>query len=425
MRFIIVVLILLISINISAQEKTFKEEALDKFKMEHYDESIDLLGKALEKDSLDPEIYYYLGFFNHYRAYDSRPMKGYDYSYTEQILSYLDKAIELDPNYGDAKYFYTAECGANALNKFKTKDVASIKKYYSRAYDKGGFPDWLLELGKNMLNSCDKDAILFAAGDADFNVLTYLQIHTDFRTDISLIPIGYIDRPWYLKLLKDGFDGVLPKIILELTDEQIFDLHPFKWKETSIYIKPNSNQIKKFNLDNDYTFEWLVKPDFTSNRLANKVNSEGKSKRTFLSPRRAMLLQIVEDNFYTKPIYFSNLGNSFFLAGLNQYVENNGFVSRLTPIKTIGIEYENNFKEIEKLLTSENLKDYKTILKSDQPRISGIVFIYHMSFVILADYYKKKGDKKKLQELIKLYEKYLAIEFDKNDEDIYLNKIKS
>ena len=44
------------------------------------------LKKALYESSNDAEIYYYLGWFNHYRAYDSRPLKGYDYSDSEQIF---------------------------------------------------------------------------------------------------------------------------------------------------------------------------------------------------------------------------------------------------------------------------------------------------------------------------------------------------
>ena len=54
-------------------------------------------------------------FSNHYRAYDSRPLTGYDFSYSEKVFHYLDQAIELKPNYGDAKYFYGAECSANAM----------------------------------------------------------------------------------------------------------------------------------------------------------------------------------------------------------------------------------------------------------------------------------------------------------------------
>ncbi|MDR0729329.1 MAG: tetratricopeptide repeat protein, partial [Prevotellaceae bacterium] len=60
---------------ISAHDKTLKEQALDEFKKEHYSEAIALLEKAAVESPDDAEVYYYLGWFNHYRAYDSRPLQ--------------------------------------------------------------------------------------------------------------------------------------------------------------------------------------------------------------------------------------------------------------------------------------------------------------------------------------------------------------
>ena len=108
---ILILTISFLNVNLFAQENNLKEKALQEFKNEHYDEAISLLEKALEKTTNDAEIYYYLGFFNHYRAYDSRPLNGYDFSYSAQIFEYLNKAIELNPDYGDAKYFYGDEIG--------------------------------------------------------------------------------------------------------------------------------------------------------------------------------------------------------------------------------------------------------------------------------------------------------------------------
>ena len=311
---IIIMTIFFLAQNLFAQETSLKEKAQNEFKSEHYDDAINLLEQALTASPNDAEIYYYLGFFNHYRAYDSRSLKGYDFTYSEKIFEYLDKAIDLDPNYGDAKYFYGAECSANAFRSMQHNDLDSLKYFYQLAYDKGAYPDWLLEYGKNMLNTCDKNTILFTGGNADLDVCTYLQLQRDFRTDITLIPIGFIDRPWYIKFLKQGLEGGIRKVILNLTDDQIYDLHPFKWKTTDISIPVSVETLKKHNLDENYQMQWTVGPDFTSNRMHSKVTSETSKKRTYLSPQRAMLLQIVEDNYLTRPIFFSNATNPFFLV---------------------------------------------------------------------------------------------------------------
>ncbi|MEN8186168.1 MAG: hypothetical protein ABFR05_03445 [Bacteroidota bacterium] len=417
-------LILLFSISgLFAQQNSLKEEALGEFEKEHYDNAIDLLEKALGESPDDAEIYYYLGFFNHYRAYDSRPLKGYNFEYSNEIFKYLDKAIELDPNYGNAKYFYGAECSGNAFVSMQNYDLDKLKYFYKLAYDKGAYPKWLLEFGRNMLNSCAKDAIMFTAGNADFDVCTYLQLHENFRNDITIIPIGNIDRPWYINFLKNGLQGGVRPIQLSLTKDQIFDMHPFKWRETIITIPVNKILQEKYNVENTDSMQWLVKPDLKSDRDHSKIEGQEVKKRTYLSPRIAMLLQIVEDNFEERPIYGSNLGYPFFYAGLDKFFESSGFVSRLTPVKTAGTEFEYDFENIEKLLQKDNLKDYSSVKESNIPRISGIAFVYHRVLVELATYYKENNELDKLEDLKKFYSDYLEIGFNDKNEKYYLEKL--
>jgi len=103
------------------QTENYKQLGLDAFDNENYPLAISFMQKALKTDPNDEEIYYYLGYYIHYNAYDSRPLKGYDLNYSDTVLYYFSKALELDPNYGDAKYFYTAECGANAMYSLQKK----------------------------------------------------------------------------------------------------------------------------------------------------------------------------------------------------------------------------------------------------------------------------------------------------------------
>lgn len=115
--------------QVFSQEKSLKEQALEKFKSENYNDAISLLEQALNHSPNNADIYYYLGWFNHYQAYDSRPLKGYDYRSSERIFEYLNKTIELNPQNGDAKYFYGTECSGNAFNAMQNYDSEKrIKK---------------------------------------------------------------------------------------------------------------------------------------------------------------------------------------------------------------------------------------------------------------------------------------------------------
>ena len=423
-RFIFLLITMVISVCSFSQDIPLKEQALEKFKMEHYDDAINLLEQALKQSPNDAEIYYYLGWFNHYRANDSRPLKGYDYAYSERVLAYLDKAIELNPNYGDAKYFYSAECGSLAMVEMQNYNAERLKYYYELAFKKGTFPDWLIEYGRNLLAGCSENAILFTGGDADFNICSYLQICENLRTDVTIIPIALIDRPWYVIFLKSGLESSVRKINIDLTKEQIMDIRPFKWRETNVYIDISSTDRIQFELPENYKMEWTVEPDLQSWRMHSKIEGEEETRRTLLSPQRAILLQIVEDNFSERPIYFSRGCDPSFLGGLEEYFQLCGLVSRLTPIKTKDTKYEIDVAKLEQLFKAENLTNYKDVLENNYPRISGMaVSNYPFVLMNLANHYRLSGKDSELKQLIELYKNKLKIGFNTQYEQLIINEL--
>ena len=72
MRRLIIVVTIVFAFNFSlcGQELTLKERAVEEFKNEHYPEAIEILEEAVKENPDDAEIFYYLGWFNHYLAYD-------------------------------------------------------------------------------------------------------------------------------------------------------------------------------------------------------------------------------------------------------------------------------------------------------------------------------------------------------------------
>jgi hypothetical protein len=412
------------TLSVLGQKTSLKEQALEEFKKEHYNEAIALLEQSSKQNPEDAEIFYYLGWFNHYRAYDSRPLSGYDFSYSEQIFKYLDKALELKPNYGDAKYFYGAECSGNAFIAMQNYDAEKLKYFYKLANDKGAYPAWLKEFGRNFLNSCGADAILFTGGNVDFDVCLYLQLHEGVRTDVNLVPIGNIDRPWYVQFLKNGLKNAIKKVETNLTDQQIMDIHPFKWDTTTVSIKVSSTDRKQFGLSDDYLLQWQIGPDLFSERMHSKTESEKAKKRAYLSPQRAILLQIVESNFSQRPIYFSNFCSPTLVGGLNVYFQNCGMVSHLTPVLTKDTEFAFNYKKMEELVQEQNVMNFKTLTNNNMPRISGIVATgYYTTLINLSDKYDKTNDKTGKIQLKQLFEKHLKIGYNAEFENEIQNEL--
>ncbi|MDR1653477.1 MAG: hypothetical protein LBS01_07525 [Prevotellaceae bacterium] len=343
----------------SQTAEQLKIAAAEKFANEDYSSAIDLLENALKKDTTDKEIYYYLGHYNHYRAYDSR---SYDFNnqYSNQIYYYLDKALELDTNYGNARYFYGTQCGADASYSLQHKDTLTARSFYVMAENKKCFTPWLLEYGANVLNSCENNAILFCNGDAEANTMAYLQLIKKVRTDVTVIPLAHLDRIWYVLYLKNGLGRFIKKTDINLSDNQILDLHLFKWKENKIEIALNKDYKEKYHLKENFFID--IAPD---------IVSVSNSERTYISIYMSVLLNIIEANINKRPVLFTNFDV------LENYLQRCGLVFKLIPFNTKGTSFEWDFSAIDNLLKKENFENYKTILSTDQPYISPILFRYH------------------------------------------------
>ncbi len=407
-----------------AQEISIKDQAIEQFKKENYSQAISLMGKALVDNPNDAEIYYYLGFFNHYKAYDSRPLIGYDSIISQKILSYFDKALEINPNYGDAKYFYFTECSAAAFKEYQNNNLSKVKSYFEKAFKRGAIPEWAIELAENMLNSCDKNAILFTQGDFSLNICLFTQLHYNYRKDITIVPLTLLDRPSFVLTLTNNENSkIIRGLKTGLTQEQIMDMHPYKWDTLSISLNVPNSLLSKYSLSNEYKMDWVIEPDLTSNRMVSKIEGENSRKRTYLSPTRAMLLNIIETNKWERPIFFTNTFNLYFLAGLEKYFQNCGLVSRLTPLKTDNSRFLIDTISLEKIVFNTKLVKLKTIINNDQPRASGIVGLYGYSYYLLANYFSSIGKKDKISEILDKYKQNIMIGFDPDYENQYLNSI--
>jgi len=174
----------------------------------------------------------------------------------------------LKPNFGDAKYFLAAEFGARALEALKVGDVTQNKKELMDTERFGGFPPHAIEHGKNILRSFDTNSILLVNGDAQFNILQYVQVIEGFRKDVSVVVVALLERPYYTKLIRDGIPDVIKPVPLSMNDNLIMEMHNYKWKKNIVKI-PLSPKVKdEYNLNDSISyFEWEIVPDVGEQKL--------------------------------------------------------------------------------------------------------------------------------------------------------------
>lgn len=388
MKKILSILFIALSFILNGQTSKNIEKIIQLGDAWKFDEAIDSLKHYISIDPENPELYYWLGRYAHYKVSDSRPYPGKGDQWSrEEVLKPLQKAVELNPNYGDAKYFLAAEYGARAMEALRRGDVAQYKQELLDAKSWGGFPVHAIEQGRNVLKSCDTNAILIVDGDAYTNILQYLQVIEGYRKDVSVLVMTDLGRPYYIKLIRDRVPGIFKSVPIDMNDNLIMEMRDYKWRENDITISVSAQTREIYNLDDSVKhFIWHVKPNI------------GKGA---LSPATAMLINIMESNQWKRPIscIFSVINE---IDGLADNMQIQGLTAKLYPVKVWGTEKEyDSVKFVSIMLNPENYKDYADIALNNQARVSngfgqlsrGIIMNYAFHLV-------SKGDNEGANEVI-------------------------
>ena len=321
-----------------------------------FEEAIALLKTEVQTNPDDADVYYWLGRYSHYLVYDTRPFtqKSEEWS-KKEIVANLKKAIQLNPNLGDAYYFLAVEYGARAREAIEKNNIVQAKKELTEAHESGGFPDYILEYTRNILKSCDKNAILFSNQDAPINALLYVQLIEGFRKDVSVITVNLLERPFYIKYMRDGIPNEIRKISISWNDNLIMNMYSyFPWKEQNITIQIIPQKKHEYNIP------------YSVNKITLSV--KGKYGGDAMWIGTAAILNMLENNKFERPIYCAlPYGDDMF--EFTDYLQNEGFVSKFMPYKVKDSSNEYNKVKFESsILDANNYKDFSDIKLHNQPR---------------------------------------------------------
>ncbi|WP_188048904.1 DUF2723 domain-containing protein [Flavobacterium sp. GP15] len=214
-------------------------------------------------------------------------------------------------------------------------------------------------IAKAYLTSCDPNAILFTIGDNDTFPLWYAQEIEGVRTDVKIVNTSLFMTDWYIDQMKTKTYEADPLPISFTHDQYVGDNLDYvayipkvqsRWdiKDFMDFIKNPKSTIEMQNGQtiHFYPTNKIRIPVDKNIIIKNKVVSAQFNdsivpyididiKGNALYKNRLMMLDIVANNNWKRPIYFSGgaFDNEDYIW-MKEYLQLEGMVYKLVPVKT-------------------------------------------------------------------------------------------
>jgi len=225
-----------------------------------------------------------------------------------------------------------------------------------------------VDAARNYLASCEPNSILFTGGDNDTFPLWFVQEVEGFRTDVRVIVLSYFNTDWYINQMRQNSYDSEP-LPLTLSEEQVAqggknDYLPYM-ENAGIsgaipidrylsLIRSNNKSLEvptsvgsynmlpskqlSLKIDTDHVKSLGIIPedkeDLMVNRMVWNVKGNGLEKKDL------MILDIMNENNWERPIYFNTTSLSGIKMDLRKYVVQEGLTYRLLPIERDDVQSE-------------------------------------------------------------------------------------
>lgn len=224
-------------------------------------------------------------------------------------------------------------------------------------------------MAKAYLNSCEPNAILFTIGDNDTFPLWYAQEIENVRTDVRIVNTSLFMTDWYIDQMKAKAYKSEPMPVSFTHDKYVGDKLDYsaysprtekRWDLKAMIDFIANDPRSVIEMDNGqkihfYPTNKLRIPVDKNSVIANKVVSpkyndsivpyiDIEIKGRALYKNRLMMLDIIANNNWKRPVYFS--GGAFAdedYLWMKDYLQLDGMVYKLVPLKTPMGKDENQF----------------------------------------------------------------------------------
>lgn len=191
----------------------------------------------------------------------------------------------------------------------------------------------------NILQSADKDAIIFTNGDNDTFPVWYIQDVAGVRTDVRIVNLSLGQTTWYIEQLKNQSPHGAKTIPLSFSDE-------------SLNVPEDDPKALSYDLGFEQVVEFPVDPSIIAQYTTDTAvinagtfrftfkgapRDRDQSGRTsyFFGVQHKLVKDIIMQTRFTRPVYFStSVGDPSWadeFAGLGDYLRLEGMCMRVCP----------------------------------------------------------------------------------------------
>jgi len=231
--------------------------------------------------------------------------------------------------------------------------------------------------GKNILKSCEPNAILFTTADNDTYPIWYLQEVEKYRPDVRNVLMTFLPVDWYADQLYNNYDkkGCIPVSFkgkeLLMSQNQYFPvinrIDSFMDVEKVIdFVRSSSEKTKVRTADNklisyipgnhmelNVNAQYLLKTcPYLTNNVTIPQTLKFTLKKNYLGRDDLLILDIIAKNNWKRPLYFI-YPNLLEELGLGEYLYREGMVYRLLPFTR---------EQMESVAKERSLHEYELIM---------------------------------------------------------------
>ncbi|HET8859943.1 DUF2723 domain-containing protein [Marivirga sp.] len=225
-----------------------------------------------------------------------------------------------------------------------------------------------VDAARNYLASCEPNAILFTGGDNDTFPLWFVQEVEGFRTDVRVIVLSYFNTDWYINQMRQNAYDSEP-LPFSLSESQVAqggknDYLPYMASagiSGPISVEQYLNLIRSdnkglevptsigsynmlpsktlsLNVDTSHVKSLNIIPEGKQNMLVDEMVWTVKGNG--LEKKDLMILDIMNENNWKRPIYFNTTSLSGVKMDLRKYVIQEGLTYRLLPLERKDLQSE-------------------------------------------------------------------------------------